>query len=69
MIGDQYCRCITVMDLRLNTYVLPNTPAKDLKKRVKSIEAYLEAIEHLFAKYLEIRPLFFCLARPMKEEW
>ena len=28
-----------------------------------------EAIEHLFARYREIRPLFFCCARPMKEEW
>lgn len=24
---------------------------------------------HLLAKYLEMRPLFFCLALPMKEEW
>ena len=24
---------------------------------------------HLLAKYLEIRPLFLCLALPMKEEW
>lgn len=31
--------------------------------------AYLEAILHLLAKYLEMRPLFFCLALPMKEEW
>ena len=30
---------------------------------------YLEAILHLLAKYLEMRPLFFCLALPMKEEW
>mmetsp|Transcript_63099 Transcript_63099/g.133211 ORF Transcript_63099/g.133211 Transcript_63099/m.133211 type:complete len:234 (+) Transcript_63099:134-835(+) len=28
-----------------------------------------EAIEHLLAKYLEIRPLFFCCALPMKVEW
>merc|ERR1719440_294862 len=26
-------------------------------------------MEHLFARYLEIRPLFFCWARPMNEEW
>ncbi|KAA6418695.1 MAG: hypothetical protein FRX49_11348 [Trebouxia sp. A1-2] len=24
---------------------------------------------HLLAKYLEMRPLFLCLALPMKEEW
>lgn len=30
---------------------------------------YLEAMLHLLAKYLEIRPLFFCFALPMKEEW
>lgn len=28
-----------------------------------------EAIVHLFAKYLEMRPLFFAAARPMKVEW
>mmetsp|Transcript_107338 Transcript_107338/g.269216 ORF Transcript_107338/g.269216 Transcript_107338/m.269216 type:complete len:217 (-) Transcript_107338:757-1407(-) len=28
-----------------------------------------DAIEHLFARYLEMRPLFFCWARPMKVEW
>merc|ERR1712061_853462 len=28
-----------------------------------------EANEHLFAKYLEMRPLFFAWARPMKVEW
>merc|ERR1719199_568592 len=26
-------------------------------------------MEHLFARYREIRPLFFCCARPMNEEW
>lgn len=30
---------------------------------------YLEAMLHLLAKYLEMRPLFLCLALPMKEEW
>mmetsp|Transcript_4881 Transcript_4881/g.14168 ORF Transcript_4881/g.14168 Transcript_4881/m.14168 type:complete len:333 (+) Transcript_4881:75-1073(+) len=28
-----------------------------------------EAREHLFARYREMRPLFFCWARPMKVEW
>mmetsp|Transcript_25193 Transcript_25193/g.57157 ORF Transcript_25193/g.57157 Transcript_25193/m.57157 type:complete len:285 (+) Transcript_25193:516-1370(+) len=28
-----------------------------------------EANEHLFARYREMRPLFFCCARPMKVEW
>mmetsp|Transcript_43892 Transcript_43892/g.136606 ORF Transcript_43892/g.136606 Transcript_43892/m.136606 type:complete len:219 (-) Transcript_43892:591-1247(-) len=28
-----------------------------------------EAREHLFARYREMRPLFFCCARPMKVEW
>lgn len=28
-----------------------------------------EAIVHLFAKYLEMRPLFLAAARPMKVEW
>jgi len=32
-------------------------------------QLYLEAMLHLLAKYLEIRPLFLCLALPMKEEW
>lgn len=30
---------------------------------------YLEAMLHLLARYLEMRPLFFCFALPMKEEW
>lgn len=30
---------------------------------------YLEAMLHLLARYLEMRPLFLCFARPMKEEW
>ena len=29
----------------------------------------LEAMLHLLARYLEMRPLFRSLARPMKEEW
>ena len=32
-------------------------------------QSYLEAMLHLLARYLEIRPLFFCFALPMKEEW
>jgi hypothetical protein len=32
-------------------------------------ESILDAIAHLFAKYLEIRPLFLEEARPIKEEW
>mmetsp|Transcript_87519 Transcript_87519/g.272234 ORF Transcript_87519/g.272234 Transcript_87519/m.272234 type:complete len:377 (+) Transcript_87519:554-1684(+) len=28
-----------------------------------------EAREHLLARYREMRPLFFCCARPMKDEW
>lgn len=28
-----------------------------------------DAMEHLFARYREIRPLFFVLALPMNEEW
>ncbi len=32
-------------------------------------QVYLEAMLHLLAKYLEMRPLFLCLALPMKEEW
>lgn len=28
----------------------------------------LEAMEHLFARYLDIRPLFFAPARPIKVE-
>jgi len=28
-----------------------------------------EAIEHLFARYREIRPLFLAPALPMKDEW
>mmetsp|Transcript_107571 Transcript_107571/g.286257 ORF Transcript_107571/g.286257 Transcript_107571/m.286257 type:complete len:329 (-) Transcript_107571:374-1360(-) len=28
-----------------------------------------EAREHLLARYREMRPLFFCCARPMKVEW
>lgn len=31
-------------------------------------QSILEAIEHLLAKYLEIRPLFFLLARPINDE-
>ena len=29
----------------------------------------LEAMLHLLARYREMRPLFLCLALPMKEEW
>jgi hypothetical protein len=32
-------------------------------------QLYLDAMLHLLAKYLEMRPLFLCLALPMKEEW
>jgi len=32
-------------------------------------QSILDAMEHLLAKYLDIRPLFFLLARPIKEEW
>ena len=32
-------------------------------------QSILEAMEHLFAKYLEIRPLFLTLARPINDEW
>lgn len=28
-----------------------------------------EAMVHLFARYLEMRPLFLAAARPMKVEW
>jgi hypothetical protein len=28
-----------------------------------------DAMEHLLARYREIRPLFFVEALPMKEEW
>ena len=32
-------------------------------------QSILDAREHLLAKNLEMRPLFFAAARPMKEEW
>lgn len=32
-------------------------------------QSILEAMEHLFAKYLEMRPLFLVPARPMNDEW
>merc|ERR1719421_2674657 len=32
-------------------------------------QSILDAMEHLFAKYREILPLFFCWARPMNDEW
>jgi len=32
-------------------------------------QSILEAMEHLLAKYLEIRPLFLAAARPINEEW
>jgi hypothetical protein len=32
-------------------------------------QSILEAMEHLFAKYLEILPLFLVPARPIKVEW
>jgi hypothetical protein len=32
-------------------------------------QSILDAIEHLLAKYLEIRPLFLTPARPMNVEW
>lgn len=35
---------------------------------VGRVSMYLEAMLHLLAKYLEMRPLFLCLALPMKEE-
>ena len=31
--------------------------------------SHLDAMLHLLARYLEMRPLFLCLALPMKEEW
>ena len=38
-------------------------------KKLPEKQSILDAIEHLFAKYLEIRPLFLAPARPMNEEW
>ena len=38
-------------------------------KHAEDGRLYLEAMLHLLAKYLEMRPLFLCLALPMKEEW
>ena len=32
-------------------------------------QSILDAILHLFARYREMRPLFFAAARPMKVEW
>ena len=51
---------------------------QNVKRIQNKIEAYdhlpakqsiLDAMEHLFARYLEIRPLFLVPARPIKEEW
>lgn len=36
---------------------------------VPAKQSILEAMEHLFARYLETRPLFFAPARPINEEW
>ncbi len=38
-------------------------------RHAKDGQLYLDAMLHLLAKYLEMRPLFLCLALPMKEEW
>lgn len=32
-------------------------------------QSILDAMEHLFARYLEMRPLFLVSARPINEEW
>jgi hypothetical protein len=32
-------------------------------------QSILEAMEHLLAKYLDMRPLFLMPARPIKVEW
>lgn len=42
---------------------------KDKGSMLPEKQSILDAIEHLFAKYLEIRPLFFLFARPINDEW
>lgn len=42
------------------------SPKRDHSPEKQSIR---EAIVHLFARYLEILPLFLAAARPMKVEW
>lgn len=39
------------------------------KKKLPVKQSILEATEHLFAKNLDIRPLFFDPALAMNEEW
>lgn len=59
---------------------LPYLPAKQLRVTylpalhlevtyLPAKQSILDAIEHLFAKYLEMRPLFLVPALPMKDEW
>merc|ERR1712032_185628 len=42
----------------------PNTVVASSEK-----QSMRDAMEHLLARYLEIRPLFFCCARPINVEW
>jgi hypothetical protein len=40
-----------------------------MKRNSPEKQSILDAIEHLLAKYLEMRPLFLIPARPIKVEW
>ncbi len=59
----------------LPQFLWPTVREGGLKSDARTIrhaaddQLYLEAMLHLLAKYLDMRPLFLCLALPMKEEW
>ena len=72
MIIDHCKNIISTTDLPLWDW---NTKTFIMQTKFKFIisipakQSILEAMEHLFAKYLDIRPLFFTPARPIKDEW
>ena len=71
-----YCTTDNYASWREKNYALKfstfNVSASKVPGRTNTLpekQSILEAIEHLFAKYLEIRPLFLVPARPIKDEW
>ena len=71
-----YCTTDNNASYREKTYALQfsafNVSASKVLGTINTLpekQSILEAIEHLFAKYLEIRPLFLVPARPINDEW
>ena len=52
-----------------NTHIHSHTHTHTSHDHSPLKQSILDAMEHLFAKYREILPLFLGPALPMKEEW